>query len=594
MSAPATFVPDRFKMNSYRVLRISANATLSEIRSAAATMRRAAMLGVTSTSDTDGPLLGEVRRAESDIRTAEGRLENPQHRLSDRLFWFNLGFQAQTNETQNDSKISATGPNKIPWKHDDALRTLFAALGRDLDDAGIQAWLHALRAWHQVVSDDEYWGLSLELEERGCFEPAALPSEMDTLREGAVSLAAEPLLGAARDAVVRNDTSIVARVLIALGGLANTGSWTIAAQEDISSPIVARFRDQCRSVRDESGSKIVREQNTAKTNKILCDAALKRFRGEIGPALADLLKIFAPDQEAVQRVREESALCLSGIATDYTWADEYILSEKLNEEALKLAHDTLGAVRIEHGLEQVRASASRQRVFGTSVSSAPSLRTINGFGFTMYGQSDYDAESKSYSATHYFVALFLPIFPLGRYRVINAGGRHYRFLGKIPLRMGDRWHLGISITAVAAFILMCAISPSHNTTATYHPPSSPSYYSPPPNPNQSRLSDIKARIDSGRMQLAVLNNQLQPVATELTSIDSQMATLGADLKALDDQNKSGIQIDADGYNAKVAQYNALLAKRQALVATNSADIQNHDNLVKQDAALVEEYNTLLK
>lgn len=110
------------------------------------------MLGVTSTSDTDGPLLGEVRRAESDIRTAEGRLENPQHRLSDRLFWFNLGFQAQTNETQNDSKISATGPNKIPWKHDDALRTLFAALGRDLDDAGIQAWLHALRAWHQVLS----------------------------------------------------------------------------------------------------------------------------------------------------------------------------------------------------------------------------------------------------------------------------------------------------------------------------------------------------------------------------------------------------------------------------------------------------------
>ena len=582
-------------MNSYRVLRISASATLSEIRSAAASMRRAAKLGVTSTNDLDEPLLGDVRRAESDIRTAEGRLENPQHRLSDRLFWFNLGIQVQANETQGEG----TGVGTISSKHDEALRTLFAAFGSDLTDAGVQVWTQALRAWNQVVADDAYWGLSLELEEKGCFEPAALPSEIDTLREDAISQAAEPLLRAARDAVLRNDMPVVARILTALEEFADTGSWAMLAQQDISSPIVTRFKDRCRSVRDESGTKIVREQNTAKTNKILCDSALKRFRSEIAPAQAELLKLFGSNQEIAQQVREESALCLSGIATDYTWADEYIISEKLNEEALKLAHDTLGAVRIEHGLEQVRASANRQRIFGASVASAPSLRTINGFGFTIYGHSDYHAESKSYSTTHYFVALFLPIFPLGRYRVINTGGRHYSFIGEIPLRTGDRWHLGISIAAVSAFIVLCVAAPSQNARTPYHPPSTPSYYNPPAytppaNPNQARLSDLKTRIDSGRTQLAVLNSQLDPVAAEFTSIDGKMTALSSDLKMLDDQNKSGIQIDTDIYNAKVAEYNALLERRKALYAANSADIQTHDNLLKQDAALVEEYNALLK
>ena len=66
------FAPDRLKINSYRVLRLSANATLSEIHNAAAGMRRATMLGVAGTTQDDRPLLGEVPRSEGDIRTAVG------------------------------------------------------------------------------------------------------------------------------------------------------------------------------------------------------------------------------------------------------------------------------------------------------------------------------------------------------------------------------------------------------------------------------------------------------------------------------------------------------------------------------------------
>jgi hypothetical protein len=77
------------------------------------------------------------------------------------------------------------------------------------------------------------------------------------------------------------------------------------------------------------------------------------------------------------------------------------------------------------------------------VSKAPSLFTLNTFGFKLYGKSDYDSESDSYMTTHYFVALLLPLIPIARYRVISEDGYSYRFLGKGKLRRFDWIHLAI-------------------------------------------------------------------------------------------------------------------------------------------------------
>ena len=92
----------------------------------------------------------------------------------------------------------------------------------------------------------------------------------------------------------------------------------------------------------------------------------------------------------------------------------------------------------------------------------------------------------------------------------------------------------------------------------------------------------------------MLEPQLQPVVKELTSLNEQIETLAAELKSLDEQHKTGLQIDIDNYNAKVKAHNALLARSRALIAANSSDIQTYDDLVKQDAVLVEQYNAFLK
>jgi len=75
------------------------------------------------------------------------------------------------------------------------------------------------------------------------------------------------------------------------------------------------------------------------------------------------------------------------------------------------------------------------------VRKAPTLFTLNTFGFKLYGKSDYDAETDSYMTTHYFVALFFPLFPVARYRVISEDGTHYRFLGKGKFRRAEMIHL---------------------------------------------------------------------------------------------------------------------------------------------------------
>ena len=77
--------------------------------------------------------------------------------------------------------------------------------------------------------------------------------------------------------------------------------------------------------------------------------------------------------------------------------------------------------------------------------------------------------------------------------------------------------------------------------------------------------------------MAPLEAQLKPVIDELTSLDAQMETLNAELKSLDEQQKAGVQIDIDDYNAKVKTHNALLAKIRALVAANKSDLKTYND-----------------
>ena len=101
------------------------------------------------------------------------------------------------------------------------------------------------------------------------------------------------------------------------------------------------------------------------------------------------------------------------------------------------------AARLDEDTKVLDDLIKQKQHLGTPVSSAPSLFTINGCGFKLYGATDHEPQSKSHIATYYFTLFFFPIFPITRYRVI-ANGNNYRFIGKFPLRKFDKWHLAIT------------------------------------------------------------------------------------------------------------------------------------------------------
>jgi Hsp70 protein len=606
----AIFVPDYLKSNAYRVLRLPAKSDYSEVHRAAASMRRAAKLGLIETAEVDMLFLGKISRTEADIQTAIGRTNDPLQRIKDRLFWFYL--TPNRLDAQTTSRLIETfqdNPEAVPAiNHDKALHLLIAALGGILDDAGIQLWIRALQIWHQVICDDSYWLLSAAIEERGAFEPAAFPSEIDALRGGAVELAAEAFLVAARSALALNDLSTVRGALGALEELSSTGPWARRALDNLISPSFEQFQKLCGDIREEYRKKIVQEEDAGPRNRDICDQALARFRGEIEPALDRLAQLIPPEHYLIQKSREEAARCLNSIAINFTWADDFIRSERLHEEAFKLAGDTATAIEIEAGLAKVRKAAGRQRVFGDlkPVSSAPSLFTFNTIGFTVYGNSDSDAETRSYVTTHYFVVLFIPIFPIARYRVIHELGGKYRFLGRLPLRAADRWHLWIAIVAIAAFIIASVIdsdnhSSSSSATFRNNSPSISSATTPTSvtpssasNSRSSQLSSLKAQIDNGRSRLATLKTQLEPVSQELSKLNEQIEALSTQLKLLDADQRAGLRFDVGNYNGKVNLHNAILSKHHALYAANKNDFDTYDDLIKRDSVLVDQYNAALK
>lgn len=153
-----------------------------------------------------------------------------------------------------------------------------------------------------------------------------------------------------------------------------------------------------------------------------------------------------------QEARNLMAVTLLHCAVSYgnetsKWAPCVTLLEK----ALELASDNKLRQKLRENLATVQSNLNSLGDL-EPISSAPSLSSINGIGFTLYGSTDKNPSNGSYMATYYFIFFAVPIFPIARYRVIPTGGG-YRFLGKGPLRASDKWHIAISLGLIGWMIM---------------------------------------------------------------------------------------------------------------------------------------------
>lgn len=178
---------------------------------------------------------------------------------------------------------------------------------------------------------------------------------------------------------------------------------------------------------------------------------------DYAPQLLSALNLSNASNEIVSAGKDQIALTIMHCVVVYgNKTDKWKDCVSPLRTALQYASSQDAKERIQKNLS---TAENNETLTGnlTPISSAPSLSTINGCGFAMYGATDHDPVSKSYISTYYFVLLLIPIFPICRYRVIPAGPQSYKFLGKAPLRTFDKWHLGIAIAiGVIIFLNLCA------------------------------------------------------------------------------------------------------------------------------------------
>jgi hypothetical protein len=604
-----------FRKNAFRITGLPVDATSREISKHIDKLKQMTELRI-ATGAHRGPLALDPPPTPDDIRDANQNLKDPERRILDEFFWF---WPEDFNHSQSDPAIQAIAAGDCDtalaiWRaketsasvgvvamhniavfwHLKALDTetasIFDARAQDsCKQLGI-FWRDALKRWNHLATDDVFWekvrGRVRQLAEARLTTGfvrrirATLP---DALRKMHAELALRFCQSGATD---------LAKMHI---GFMRAEDKDVAASDKtadlILSPTTTRVREHIRSAKLASDAAPEQADRAARE---LIDLALPLldtfdlFYGEAPHPSKDLLD-------------EIATTCLSCIvAYQRATADNQTFVELL-ERALPLAEAPEVRKRIQDNTQIGKNNLAHENFYGnlTPISSAPSLSTINGIGFALYGCTDKDPATGSYLATYYFVVVAIPIFPICRYRVLHTGNG-YRFFGKAPLRPFDRWHLAIFIGLI--FWLIVAINSTSNTqsSASYTPstpatvPRTPPLtaqptYAPPTVPNLSaELDRDKQAIDAEKAKSTRMGALLEQSITEVEAKKSQMDELDTSLDTLSRQiERDRIDLDRtsqfelDSFNLKVGRYNAALRNRTAEVQVFNQMVEAHNTMVQQ-------------
>ena len=283
-------VPSWLLENPFRVLRLSASATLADAHEAASAMSQMVELNTLAPAESDIPSLRPLTRTETSIQAALERIETPSQRLFDRLFWFH---QATLEEitpagVKPANKVPGLSAQRTVVRHDDALRAFLRLYESDRVASDLLAWVEAFHAWHAILTSPEYWELSEALEKAGSFKPRASEEEFEAVRQSAMLRAAEPLLSAVEQALSDDDDDTLKAILRVVDSLTDTGDWVHVVRATILEPLTASVKRACSENLQMFLRKISRNDESVEANIQPCNDLLQHYRQVVQPSLARL------------------------------------------------------------------------------------------------------------------------------------------------------------------------------------------------------------------------------------------------------------------------------------------------------------------
>ena len=286
-------------------------------------------------------------------------------------------------------------------------------------------------------------------------------------------------------------------------------------------------------------------------------------------------------------------------------------STELCELAETFISGTLLKERFKESFKVVTDNIEKKKIWGNlkPIKKAPFNDTFYGIGTTLYGRSNFDSNSGSYETTRYFVVFGIPIIPLTRYRVGYAGDNYIKYLGKIPFRPFDKWHLGL---AILAFFIFCVISIFGNdvtsyTTKTYTQPQSVNKsnrnrdYSYPllsspgdplPDSKLQKITALERKIDSAEKKLKTMGVELLALQATIDDYSIQITNLNEGIDEAERKMKLGLYVNEFTYRSNIQKYNNLINELRDTFENYLDKRTKYDDLLKATNEDIQQYNFL--
>lgn len=673
------FIQERVVRNAFRILGLASLSSKVAVNGALGAAKRKAKLGVPLATPWDMPWLGDLPRSDAEIQYALSRLSNPSDRIVERFFWpavarvalptKSIGplssktFRGAAGEvtaqvlgyeymeagvgqvtSENIAAVSfrlnlfgASEPPEEPFAFHDYL--LYRIVGFVLnhpvfgdrkvgnsfpETAPDVAWAPAealrtyLRYVLHILSCREYWDALLAADQESGFEPKSVADDVEKAKGQIVRLLTlEMIESNFFEHVLRSDDpfkSLFAELL-----LRPPDRPASPLKEEVLSQTLlffdGRISRELSEIMERYLGRVKREPDQGVANKPVCNEAIHAFDQRVVPLLAAVpLK-----EEGTYGVRVKCADTLLGIASAFTWADDFDTSLALLNRAAQIAAGTHLAVRLQERIAETRLTIERTRVFSglTPVSEMPYLDLHERF----YGRSDPQPVSmpdgsveESYVTTHYNCLFGIPLYPKKRYRVIRKEDGRYHVLGSLPLSYDNKVHITVVALAVVGLILYFAVAPGASTrrveappppppypSATSHPsvPAPPAY--PSTSPTQASTPSQARPGGSGRVkrsEFVAMKKEVDSEKARLREMESELLSLEEEIKTLSDEIdrdevyrkllKEADQIRE--YNSRVSDHNAKVLRAKGLIAKYKNTYELYELKFKALNEKIKEYN----
>jgi len=360
-----------YQENAFRILGVSANATLKTVRDAYNTLKQRGKLGGLGLVDDPLCFLSNIERSEPNVRDAFNKLQNPQTRLKERLFWF-------TNSTYADEdalvRLASKDPKKAIqiWESDQNY-TSIANLARlrhaicifkDPDVQDTHLWMKALGSWRIIIESDDFWKHFTDIELDSGFEPSAIVSDIEILREDSWELVLKPSIVLAQNAINEAKYDVVRRHLDLIRGSGFPSLIVHHIEGNILEPLESRFEETKAKILKTLSDLLEDKEASLETKRKAGDQAYNFYKVDLFTQVHRLTQVAGVESEAATRAHQAAADCLRSISIFYhNHAQAYQISEQLLKEAQSLAPDSIISERIKEDLEIVSKSAQQENIW---------------------------------------------------------------------------------------------------------------------------------------------------------------------------------------------------------------------------------------